>query len=39
MKIIRLNPKDKKWKIKRLKDGLVYYERIGEKFIRIKTIN
>ena len=36
MKIIIIGNKKPNWKIKRRKEGLVIYERIGNKFIKLK---
>lgn len=36
MKIIRIENRKKRWKVKRLKEGLVLYERIENKFVRVK---
>jgi hypothetical protein len=36
MKIIRIENNKKKWKVKRLKEGLLFYERIEKKFVMLK---
>ena len=36
MKIIIIENRKKKWKVKRLKEGLVVYELIENKFVMVK---